>query len=261
MQPDLFEVHAEVEQTHWWFVARRRIVRALIQQLAEGRERPLVIDVGCGTGANVAGLADMCDCIGIDTSAGAIRLARKRFPEISFLHGTAPEELGDAARQADFFTIMDVLEHVPDDAATLRRIVDAARPGAHVIITVPADMSLWSEHDVQFGHYRRYTSEELAAIWSSLPVESLLLTHYNARLYPLIWLARRLARLTGRTWGSAGSDLGAVPGPVNKALLGVFSGEQRSIGKALQLKQSAPFRRGVSLLAVLRRLPNRHIPS
>ena len=75
-----------------------------------------------------------------------------------FICGTAPD-LGEAAGRADAVLLMDVLEHVPDDAAVLGSIVDALRPGCHVLITVPADMKLWSSHDVSLaarGESRSY---------------------------------------------------------------------------------------------------------
>ena len=87
-----------------------------------------VIDVGCGTGANLASLAADYRCIGIDTSPEAIRLARKRFPGVHFIHGFAPADLGRLIDDARLVLMMDVLEHVPDDfrLALARRRSDSA---------------------------------------------------------------------------------------------------------------------------------------
>ncbi|MGH7556116.1 MAG: hypothetical protein ACREMQ_24195, partial [Longimicrobiales bacterium] len=54
---DLYELHAEHERAHWWFRARRGIVKAVAERVLAGQRDPLVVDVGCGTGANVAALA------------------------------------------------------------------------------------------------------------------------------------------------------------------------------------------------------------
>ncbi|HEY2251089.1 MAG TPA: class I SAM-dependent methyltransferase, partial [Planctomycetaceae bacterium] len=87
MQSAQFQLHAEIEERHWWFVARRRILRAIVEQLVPPSSEATVIDVGCGTGANLASLAADYRCIGVDTSSEAIRLARKRFPAVRFIRG------------------------------------------------------------------------------------------------------------------------------------------------------------------------------
>jgi len=74
-----------------------------------------VLEVGCGTGANIAALAEEYHCVGIDTSQQAIDLARRHSPGVEFLRGTAPDDLGEYAVQARLFLLMDVLEHVADD--------------------------------------------------------------------------------------------------------------------------------------------------
>ena len=254
MNADLFELHARVEQSHWWFVARREIVGRLLRRLLPASPRPLVVDVGCGTGANIAALATWCDTIGIDTTARAIELARERFPAVRFIHGFAPASLGPAARQADAFLLMDVLEHVERDQALLAAIVEAARPGAHLVITVPADMALWSDHDVAFGHYRRYSMAEFDALWAGLPVKPLMVSHFNARLYPLIRLARAVGRRLRVHWGRENSDLGEPRAMINRPLRAIFAGETRRLTRLLE-GPARPYRRGVSLIAVLRRLP------
>jgi trans-aconitate methyltransferase len=147
MQPEQFELHAEIEQRHWWFVGRRRIMRRLIAEVLPPSPETTIIDVGCGTGANIAQLAEHYRCIGIDTSAEAIGRAAPRFPNVQFLQGRAPEGLGPLIHQARLVTLMDVLEHVSDDFAMLSELLAAVQPGTFFLLTVPADEALWSEHD------------------------------------------------------------------------------------------------------------------
>ena len=95
MQHDQFQLHADIEQRHWWFVGRRRILCRLAAEVLPPSPQSLVVDVGCGTGGNLAALADRYRCVGIDTSAEAVELARRRFPNVQFIAGRAPQDLGN----------------------------------------------------------------------------------------------------------------------------------------------------------------------
>jgi SAM-dependent methyltransferase len=253
MQTAQFQLHAEIEQRHWWFVGRRRIMAQLAAEVLPPSPELVVIDVGCGTGANIAALADRYACVGIDTSAEAIELARQRFPQVRFLNGLAPDDLGELAGQARLVLLMDVLEHVSDDFEMFSRLLSAASPGCLFLLTVPADESLWSEHDESFGHYRRYDSNRLQMVWAGLPVSPLLISYFNNRLLPLIRLIRAWNQRRGRAAGRAGTDFW-MPNPVSNFILEqTFAGESKRLLKAIRRRSSRGYASGASLLAVLRR--------
>lgn len=255
MQSAQFQLHAQIERDHWWFVARREILRRLIAEVLPPDPHALVIDVGCGTGANLAALVDRYRCVGIDTSAEAIDFARQRFPGVEFRVGYAPGDLGSLAAEARLFLLTDVLEHVPDDFAMLSSLLAAASPGAMFLVTVPADMALWSPHDVSFGHYRRYTKDRLASVWNGLAVHARLLSYFNTRLYPLVRLVREINRRQQRASGHAGTDFAIPTRPLNWLLRRTFSGEQQRLARELSGGKPTGYRRGVSLVALLERLP------
>ena len=251
MQTDQFRLHAEVEETHWWFLARRRILRELAHSLVPPSKSALAVDVGCGTGGNIAGLARDYTCIGIDTSSEGIRFAEQRFPDVRFICGSAPGDLGDAANRAALFLLTDVLEHIEDDVGFLSELLAALRPGAHLLLTVPADMSLWSEHDTAYGHFRRYNAQSLERVWSGLPVTVRLLSYFNTRLYPMVRLVRTLNRLRKKSWGDVGTDLALPAQPVNRLLNRIFAGERKVLLDLLAKKRTRGYPFGVSLVAVL----------
>ncbi len=281
MQHEQFQLHAEVEDRHWWFVARRRILCRLIEELLPPDPAATVVDVGCGTGGNIAALAGRYRCVGIDTSAEAIELARQRFPQVQFIAGRAPQDLGGLAGEARLVMLTDVLEHVADDRAMFAELFAAAAPGCCFLVTVPADMSLWSEHDESFGHYRRYDPDQLADVWKDLPATTLLLSYFNSRLLPLVRLSRAWSRRRGRSAGRAGTDFWLPNRPVNSLLTALFAGESKRLSAALRrriqdprrlcfsitppdgssiegtdvmLKHNLPaYRAGVSLVAIVRR--------
>ena len=108
MDASQLALHARMEERHWWFLGRRRILRALLSPLLPPGEERLVVDVGCGTGGNVGALAREYRVVGIDTSETAIELAREKFPGARFWCG----KLADLPRQVDagaeLYLLMDV---------------------------------------------------------------------------------------------------------------------------------------------------------
>lgn len=253
MQSAQFQLHAKIEQRHWWFVARRQILTDVIRAVLPPSRETTIVDVGCGTGANLAGLAEQYDCVGIDTSADAIRLAKERFGGVRFIRGFAPQDLGTIIERARLVLLCDVLEHVPDDFAMFSQLLAAVEPGAYLLVTVPADLALWSEHDRAFGHYRRYDRRRLAQIWEGLPAEPVFVSYFNARLYPIVRAIRRWNRCCGRSTGEAGTDF-RMPGAVaNAALTRCFSGERHRLARLARGEPARPYRRGVSLMALVRR--------
>lgn len=259
MKSDQYLLHARIEERHWWFLGRRTILRRLVERVA--LPSPTVVDVGCGTGANIAALAGAYSCAGIDPSAEAIELAQERFSGqateagVRFLCGSVPDDLDEPLRNADLFLLMDVLEHEADDFAYFSKLWAAIRPGAHLLVTVPADPSLWSAHDTAFGHYRRYDRARLARLWEGLPATTRLLSYFNARLFPLVKAVRAVNRWRGRTRGEAGTDFRIPAWPINRALERLFAGEAERLLGAVDGAPQAGYGRGVSLVAILRREP------
>ena len=251
MNPEVFELQGRIEEVHWWFTARRRVLLRLGSELMP--EAGTVLDCGCGTGGNICAFPPDHRRIGVDPSPDAIAIAKAKCPGVEFVQGMVPGDVAAELATADLVLLTDVLEHVEGDQELLSGIVGGMRPGAHVLITVPADPGLWSPHDVAHGHYRRYTAETLPLLWGGLPTSALLTAPFNRRLYPLVWLARQVTRARGRGAGAAGTDLRVPFGPLNRALFTIFSGEANRLSRALAGDTPPPGGRGVSLLAVLRR--------
>jgi SAM-dependent methyltransferase len=150
------------EDHYWWFVSRRELVVDLVARLPfDPNAPPLIVDLGCGTGATAGALGRFGRVVGIDFASPALeccqrrglrRLARARAESIPLQDGCA-----------DAIVATDVLEHIDDDAATLREFWRILRPGGHAVITVPAYRFLWSEHDEALMHKRRYVARMLTA--------------------------------------------------------------------------------------------------
>jgi len=241
MERAVFDRMAELDQEHWWFLARRRILDSLIERVVHPPHGARVLEVGCGTGHNLAmlgrfGTVEACE---LDKCARALagkRLGRKvkdaRLPDLSMFERNA----------YDMVALLDVLEHVPDDIGSLRAIHRRLKPGGALLLTVPANPWMWSAHDVAHHHFRRYTRSGLAKLFLQSGFDVQLLSYFNSLLFPPIAAARVLNK--ARRNDSADD---ALPGAaVNGLLNRVFGLEAGLIGRV-----PMPF--GVSLVAVVRR--------
>ena len=256
MKPEMFAIHADVESRHWWFAARRRILFPLIREAMSEEGGDLIVDVGCGTGGTVAALCGEYDCLGIDDSKLAIETARAAYPQTAypkavFRLGRMPDDLCDVAPRAGLYLLMDVLEHVENDRAFLADLIALARPGTHILITVPAGAELWSRHDVTAGHLRRYDLDDFTSLWQGQDAAPRLVTFFNSHLYPLIRLARYAANHFGVSCGREGSDFHVPPHPANALLEGIFASEGGRILSHLDGAETMAYERGVSLLALI----------
>lgn len=245
-------LQATLERTHWWHRGKRKILRCLLEDLVPPGTGRRVVEVGCGVGENLGHLAGDYHCIGLDISDDALGWARAHFPHIPFKRGDSPGCFDEELSQADAVLLLDVLEHIDDDQGFLAEVVRWMRPGAFLFITVPAEPSLWGVHDESLGHRRRYTEKTARALWINQSVIPILVSPYNARLYPLAWVARTLSKWLARPWGGAGTDVGHLPRPLGEALAWIFGGESGALLRALKTETPA-YRRGLSLLIVLRK--------
>lgn len=253
MRDEQFDLHARIEDQHWWFVARRAILTRLIHRVLPPSKSILVMDVGCGTGANVASLNAQYSCVGVDISEHAIMLARRRFPKVPFICGDAREVLRHQDEKTMLLLLLDVLEHIQDDQKFFLEIVGLMKSGDYLLVTVPASMALWSPQDENHGHYRRYDANSLAQLWNGLGVKPILVTHFNTLLFPIIYLIRRLNRYRNTEWGEAGTDLNLPPMWMNSLLSRIFSSEAIILDRAYSsgCHKCLPF--GVSLMTLLRK--------
>jgi SAM-dependent methyltransferase len=209
-----------LEETHWWFAARRDFVYSLLQ--AEKRDAPL-LEAGCSGGPLLLRLraAGFTDLQGIDVSAEGIALAHARGFDHAYVMDAARTTFGDASFAA--IVASDVLEHIADDAQALREWYRLLRPGGRLYVFVPAFMWLWSGHDVVNLHQRRYTAATLRAALQQAGFAVRRTSYWNCLLFFTIAAIRLLRRpFAGNTHAPATGDLKPLPPVVNRALLALL---------------------------------------
>jgi SAM-dependent methyltransferase len=246
MNPGEYERMYRLEDTYWWFVGRHRLVEGLIAaRYGRPRTQPQphslsILDVGCGTGAMSARLLKWGNVVSADFSPLALEFSRRR--GLNHLLGADAMRLPLASHRFDLITVMDVLEHLPDDQAALCEFFRVLKPGGRVIATVPAYQHLWSEHDVALMHHRRYTRTQVGERFRSAGFQVEKLSHTMTTLYPIVSLQRRLnARKPPHDPPHAAMPL--FPAPVNSLLTGLFALEN-----AVARNVNLPF--GVTIMCV-----------
>lgn len=186
----------EVEEKHWWHIGRRRIiasfVREICAQISDRRSR--ILDVGCGTGANLKMLSEFGDAEGVDISPDALEFCQKRGLDVKL---GAAESLPYESGTFDLVTALDVVEHLDDDVAGLREMRRVLRPGGRALLFVPTFMWLWGVQDDVSHHRRRYRLSELRQAVTAAGFEVERTTYANITFLLPTFFGRQFMRLTG----------------------------------------------------------------
>jgi SAM-dependent methyltransferase len=240
VDPREFEAMLALDERHWWYRGRRRVLRAVLADLAlpPGAR---VLDAGCGSGRTLDDLRRYGEASGMELSPVGLEAARRRGHDVR--EGRL-EAIPFEDATFDLVTCLDVIEHTDDDVLSLRELKRVTRPGGRLVVTVPAHPRLWSRHDEVNGHRRRYTRRTLRRAAEAAGWEVERQSGFNVvYLAPaaLVRLARR-----GRADGADSSELALTPRVLDTAL------ELPLRLEAALVRRGANLPTGLSLLAVMR---------
>lgn len=244
MKQEMYRYFNLLEETHWWFLARKEIVLKLIQKFRlEEKESSSahLLDIGCGTGGILAALQSLGTVWGIDSNKKAVDYASSKVPQATVIQGSIPQDM--PKQQFDIITLLDVLEHIEDDTGTLQRLKQALKPKGIAVITVPAYQFLWTSHDDMNEHKRRYTVLELKEKIERSGLTVRKISYYNTFLFFPIAAIKILQRILSREAKSHFTDT-SPPAYLNMPLRIIFSLE-----KHLLSFLNFPF--GISIIAVV----------
>lgn len=230
------------EDLHWWYHGLRAMIQNALPLRSSSSPRRF-LDVGCGTGANLAMLAEGAHAFGMDLSPLALDRCRRRF--LPYLVRAGAVELPFDSGTFDTVLMMDLLYHrdVRDKTGALTEARRVLAPGGVLLVNVPAYQWLYSSHDEAIHTGQRFTRPELRALLEAAGFEPLRITYWNTFLFPAIALLRLWRRRAPRE----GSDLETYrDGFVARGLRGILAAE-RGLMRLVDL----PF--GLSIFAVVRK--------
>jgi SAM-dependent methyltransferase len=189
------DIEYEIESSHWWFTARRKLLRSMLLTL-HLPPNCLTLDIGCGVGSNLGILRAMgLRVVGLDQSFYALSLARKKL-EFPLINGDL-NMLPIRPNSVGIIVAADVLEHLENDASGIRELYHSLKEGGILIVTVPAFQFLWGIQDLVTRHKRRYSRKEILNKLACEKFEVLRSSYFNFFLFFPIFFARRMVHLLG----------------------------------------------------------------
>ena len=213
-----------------------------------------VLEIGCGQGSLGARLARHYRYVGVEPDQTSWAVAKRRITATGAgeVRNVAFDALGE--EQFDLVCAFEVLEHIEDDATTLKEWAVRLRPGGWLLLSVPAHQRRYAPADDLAGHFRRYDPEALAALLASCGFTDIGIRQYG---FPLGYLLeagrnqiarRRLAASTGQSLADRTAGSGRLLQPS-----GGMTGALTRWGTApFRVVQRAFPRTGTGLVAIAR---------
>lgn len=245
MKDEMYQSMYETETYHWYFKSKYEIVLSILEKQGMKKKSGTdIADYGCGCGAMLEYLSEYGTVTGFDFSKEALQYCKRSFQ--GRLEQVDLENYCEEGRY-NYGVALDVIEHIGDDKKALRNIYHAMREDGICVITVPAFMGLWSMHDENCMHKRRYTKKKLTETVAAAGFEIEYISYYNFWFFIPVYFVRKLENLfhfdnTGSRMENSFKD-----DWLNQLMYRIFSSEKKRMNKG----RAFPF--GVSLICMARK--------
>jgi SAM-dependent methyltransferase len=241
MKQHAYNEMAATEDNHWWYSGRRTIIRSILKLLHMPSDAH-ILEIGAGTGGNLRMLSQFGQVEAIEKNDYALTVAlSKTGHAIAVKSGELPNNLPCEPQSYDLVCLFDVLEHIEKDLESLIAASKTLKANGMLLVTVPAFQWLWSQHDINLHHKRRYSADDIRKLADQANLKISKLSYFNVLLFPVALASRILSRIIDKDELIGTSE---PPRYVNSLLKSIFGCE------ALILKHiNFPF--GLSIIAVL----------
>jgi len=225
MEREEYKKHYELEESHWWFGGRRRIIHRILRLLPSDSGRPTHLDVGCGTGFDLLLFGERFDSFGCDLAKDALFFCKKR--NLKKIVQADAAGLPFKNETFDFISLLDVLYHknIDSDGTVLREVRRILKPNGHILITDSAFNFLYSKHDIAFHARERYTKKTLGDRLKKNGFVVKKLSYYNFFLFGFVVLVRMWRKIHPIMSGVPKSDLEAMNKTFNRILFNTLKTE------------------------------------
>ena len=243
------EQYGRLENSHWWFVVRQKIILQALRKFipSDKTGRLKILNVGAAAGGSSKWLSALGDVVSLDNDP--LFLSYLASQHLTVINASVTDiPLDD--NSFDLVCAFDVIEHVKNDQRAVEELVRVCKPGGNICITVPAFQSLWANHDEVNRHQRRYITRQLQNLFSSQPVAVQYSSYFNSILFVPVFLFRKMHLLFKNNKQPNNSDFIYLRKNIflNNILKNLFMAE-------LFLLKWVKFPFGVSLIMVMRKHP------
>ena len=191
MRDDYLGRYRELYQQHWWWRAREKLILETLRAHEPAGGWKQILDVGCGDGLLFDQLAPFGEVQGVESSAASVS---EHGPHRSQIHVCPFDENFQPGKEFGLILMLDVLEHLADPAAALRRALALLTPGGMLLITVPAFNAAWTNHDAVNEHVTRYTRQSFRTVALEADVDVLAERYFFQWLFPVKLATRVMER-------------------------------------------------------------------
>lgn len=243
MDAHQFQEIKEVEDTHFWYKARREIIESILRKNNLLNDTFTVLEIGTANGANIAYFKKYFATMkGSEINEEALKNAKIKNPEIDIQHGWLPNNIGFNNEKFDVVFLFDVLEHVEDDNAALQEIAKMLKDTGYLVMTVPAYQFLFGEFDKFSHHFRRYNKHNLTTKVINAKYKIGFCSYFNCWLFPLVLVSRLVENVIRKTVKHGITE--QSNSLINNLFYKIMRSEKKVLAKGIQL----PF--GSSLILV-----------
>ena len=179
------------ERNHWWFLARLKIIEAQIKLIGQDKKLK-ILNIGIATGATSEMLQKYGEVTSLEYDDDCCQFVRE-VVKIPVINGSILE-LPFEDKSYDLVCAFDVIEHIEDDQLGVEEMKRVCRTNCNILITVPAFMSLWSDHDIINHHFRRYTKSNLMPLFQKTGTIEFC-SYFNSIFFLPIFFVRKLSNL------------------------------------------------------------------
>jgi len=203
----------EAERNHWFFKSRNAVILQHINDLYSNEVKGTlkILNVGVATGHSSELLQSIGTVSSLEFDKDCCEFLNEKLPELKVIQGSILE-LPFEDDTFDLVCAFDVIEHVEDDLTAVNELKRVCQNSGHIVLTVPAFMSLWSSHDEVNHHFRRYRKDKIKSLLNTSGTLKYL-TYFNFFLFPPVFIFRKISVLLKKFTPSkskedtAGSDL------------------------------------------------------
>ena len=217
MDREYYEKFFNYEREHWYFLIRSKIIRNIIKQFHKASLPLKILNIGVATGATSQMLMEFGDVTSVEFDKECCEFVSKVLNTKVYNESITALPFKD--NSFDLVCAFDVIEHVDEDDIAVKEMNRVCKQGGDVYITVPAFMSLWSNHDIINHHKRRYILPEIKTLFAKYSGIEIYSSYFNSLLFPPILLFRQLSRIFSKKNDKMTSDFDVVS---EKSVFGNF---------------------------------------